>query len=101
MAWVLPVLMGASIIVPPIIDWVGSQTWNKQQADDNHALAEAAKYDMSQRQSSGVNPYSNSAPLVQQTTVPTNPFSNMMPMMMMMMMIPLMANMARSQAEEQ
>jgi len=96
----------ASIVGPAIIDWVGNQTWNKEQADANLKMAEAADYDRRQREeaaaagAAGANPYMAAAGTTYSgnvtTTSPGDPFAQMMPMFMLMMMLPMMQNMFKS-----
>jgi hypothetical protein len=99
---VAPIIIGgalaASIIAPPIIDWVGRQLWNKDQAENEKKLADAADYDRQQReeaaQSGAPNPYIPGGTGATQTNT-TDPMAAMMPMLMMMMMIPLLTNMSK------
>lgn len=97
MGWILPALLVSGIVAPPIIQWLGDQTWNKQALNDQHTIAEAAKFDTSQREQAakvGINPYIPSSGAQPAATANNgDPFSAMMPMMMMMMMMPMMTNM--------
>lgn len=100
-AWGL--VTAASIIGPPIVQWIGDQTWNKQNADNAQKLAEAAAYDQKQREEAaktgGVNPY-----LTTQTTTTgsgTDIMGMMMPMLMMMMMLPMMQNMFKNRTKQE
>lgn len=100
---VAPLIIGgialASIIGPPIIQWIGDQTWNKSNFDAQQKMAAAAEYDMKQRQLAeqyGFNPYLPNGGNNSTTNATSDPFGSMMPMMMMMMMIPMMTNLMQS-----
>lgn len=84
-------ITAANIIGPPVIQWIGDQTWNKQNADNAQKLADAAAYDQKQREEAaktgGVNPYLNTQT---SSTGGTDMMGMMMPMLMMMMMMPMM-----------
>jgi len=92
----------ASIVGPPIVDWIGKQTWNQQAAQNETKIADAAAYDQwlkQQAQAGGApNPYA--APTIQQTST-TDPMASFMPMMMMMMLIPMMQNMTKSSNDKE
>lgn len=98
-------VLAASLIGPPLISWIGDQTWNKANVDANQKMAEAADYDRKQREEAaaqGINPYIGSGTGgTSQTGNVLNsgaqdPFSMMMPMFMMMMMLPMMQSMFKS-----